>query len=97
MYVLNNNNICSIIIIMSKNILSNIELEDENKETPRVRCFNNKTNRPKGGFPPIYICDENSIIINSGATVPRRGFSTDKKISIKTILAQKRNAHRVQK
>lgn len=81
---------------MSRSLINNIVLDDDEKEHLKVRCFNNKENRPKGGFPPIYICDENSIIVNKADVAPRRGFSTDKKISIKTILAQKRNAHRTQ-
>lgn len=50
----------------------------------------NSNDFPNGGFPPIYLCDKNSIVADENKN---REYSTVKtSVSIKDILSKRRDA-----
>lgn len=66
----------------------------ENYSDAKINMFGgaNNTNKPTGGFPPIYVCDKETEEQKDKEVKPKREYKTvDNTPSIKNILEKRRD------
>jgi hypothetical protein len=74
-------------------LMKNYPLDNDSVTETKIKCLDN-VRQSRGGFPPIYVCDEKNVVImpNPNDIIKREYANQKKGISVKSILIQKRNA-----